>query len=113
MGAMTDEIIRPDKEPRPGKQSTGLFGSFLAASGATLLAITKLGAAMTATVWAVSKLFGFPDVVLYVLLAAGALPVAWAVVWTAGRAWHVERRLEDGLDVDTPVFDALHYWKRG
>jgi hypothetical protein len=110
---MTDEIIRPENPPKPGRQATGNFGSFLAAFGATLLALTKLGAAMATTVWAVSKLFGLPDFALYVLLAAGALPVLWATVWTAGRAWHVEQRLEKGLDVDTPVFNAMHYWKRG
>lgn len=113
MGSMSDEIIRPETPPKPGTQGTGYFGSFLAAFGATLLAATKMGAAVTATIWAFSKLFGLPDVVMYVLLALGALPVLWAVIWTAGRAWHVEQRLEHGLDVDTPVFKMLHYWKRG
>ncbi len=110
---MTDEIIRPEPSPKPGRHAAGNAGSILAASGATLLAFTKLGSGMAVTVWAISKLFGFPDVILYVLLAAGVFPVIWATVWTAGRAWHVEQRLEAGLDVDTPVFKALHYWKRG
>jgi hypothetical protein len=112
MSAMTDEIIRPETPPKPASQGTGNLGSFLAAFGASLLALTKLGAAMAGTVWAFTKLFGLPDVVLYVLLAIGTLPVLWAVVWTGGRAWHVERRLAQGLDIDTPVFKALHYWKR-
>jgi hypothetical protein len=40
------------------------------------------------------------------------IPVALATVWTAGRAWHVEKRLEQGLDIDNPVFKALHYFRR-
>jgi hypothetical protein len=33
-------------------------------------------------------------------------------VWTAGRAWYIERRLEEGLDVDPPVFSLSYYLKR-
>jgi hypothetical protein len=39
--------------------------------------------------------------------------VLWATGWTAGRAWHVERRLAQHLDVDVPVFKLGHYFKRG
>lgn len=70
------------------------------------------GAAVLATVWAFSKLFGFPDAVMWVIMVLSLLPVAWATIWTAGRAWHVERRLAAGLDIDTPVFSLLHYWRR-
>jgi hypothetical protein len=112
MKAMNDEIIRPESAPKGSPHSSGNFGSFLAASGATMLAATKLGAAMAASVWAFSKLFGFPDTVLYVLLAIGIIPVLWATVWTAGRAWHVEKRLSQGLDIDQPVFSVLHYLRR-
>jgi hypothetical protein len=108
---MNEEIIRPDTSPKSAKQGAGNLGGMLAAFGAALLAATKLGAAMATTVWALAKLFGLPDMVLYVLLAAGTIPVLWAVIWTGGRAWHVEQRLEQGLDVDTPVFKLMHYWK--
>jgi hypothetical protein len=67
---------------------------------------------MAATVWAFSKLFGLPDWMLYALLALGILPVIWATIWTAGRAWHVEQRLAQNLDIDVPVFTLGHYFKR-
>jgi len=110
---MEQEIVKPEHPPKASSQAFSPLGCFLAASGVTLLAFCKLGAAMVATVWAVSQLFGFPDLMMYALMALGAIPVLWATVWTAGRAWHVERRLAQHLDVDVPVFKLGHYFKRG
>ena len=112
MAAMDQEIIKPDAVPKTGTQAAGPMGSFLSAAGVTMLAATKLGAAMAATVWAVAKLIGLPDMAMWATMALGAVPVAWATIWTAGRAWHVEQRLERGLDIDTPVFKLFHYWKK-
>ena len=112
MSAMDQEIIKPDTTPRSGTQATGPLGCFLSAAGVTMLAATMLGAAMMASVWAFSKLAGLPDIAMYVVMALGVLPVAWATIWTAGRAWHVEQRLERGLDVDNPVFELTHYLKK-
>lgn len=109
---MDQEIVKPETTPRAGRQAFSPFGCFLAASGVTLLVLCKLGAAMVATVWAASKLFGLPDFLMYALMALGAVPVIWATIWTAGRAWHVERRLASHLDIDTPVFKLGHYFKR-
>jgi hypothetical protein len=38
--------------------------------------------------------------------------VAWVTVWTAGRAWHVERLLASNKDIDVPVFNLSHYFKK-
>jgi hypothetical protein len=112
MAGMEQEIIKPDAAPKPGTQATGPLGSFLSAAGVTMLAATKLGAAMATTVWAFSKLIGLPDTAMWAAMALGTVPVLWAAIWTAGRAWHVEQRLQRGLDVDTPVFKLFHYWKK-
>lgn len=109
---MDQEIIKPDTQPRSGTQAFSPLGCFLAAAGVTMLAFCMLGAAMVATVWAASKLFGLPEFLMYGLMAAGTVPVLWATVWTAGRAWHVERRLAQHLDIDTPVFQFNYYFKR-
>ena len=109
---MSEEIIRPQAPPPTQSHAMGPASSFLAASGVALMALSMLGAAAAATVWAASRLIGLPDTALYVLLALSAIPVLWATIWSAGRAWHVERRLEDGLDIDQPVFKLLYYWGR-
>lgn len=110
---MEQEIIKPDTTPKSGSQAFNQFGCTLAAAGATLMILCMTGAAMVATVWAFSKLIGLPDVVMYGFLALGFVPVLWATVWTAGRAWHVEQLLARGADIDVPVFKFNHYFRRG
>ena len=90
----------------------GRFGLFLAAFGATLLSFTMVATSVVAVIWAFVKLTGLPDLVLQGLLVIGIAPILWVTVWTAGRAWHVERRLERGEDVDTPVFSLFHYFRK-
>jgi len=38
--------------------------------------------------------------------------VLWATVWVSLRAWHVEQRLADNKDVDSPVFKIGYYLKK-
>lgn len=109
---MEQEIIKPEAEPASREQSFSTTGGLIAAIGATLLVFCKTGAAMLATLWAVSKLFGFPDMMMYALMALGALPVLWITAWTAGRAWHVERLLAEHRDIDAPVFKLGHYFRK-
>ena len=111
MSAMEQEFITPAAPPKADSHAFSPLGCFLAAAGATLMTLSLLGAAAAATVWAFVKLLGFPDPVLYVALVIAMLPVFWATVWTAGRAWHVEQLLARSLDVDTPVFKLGHYFK--
>jgi hypothetical protein len=110
--AMDQEIIKPEAEPKASAQGFSPFGSTLAAVGATLLMLCFTGSAMVATVWAFAKLIGVPDLVMYGVMALGVIPVVWSTVWTAGRAWHVERLLAQHKDIDTPVFSMMHYFKK-
>ncbi len=107
MGAMDQEIITPPNTPKSANPMLSApWPAFSLQRGATLMTLSLLGAAAAASVWAFAKLLGLPDMVLYAVLAAAFLPVLWATVWIAGRSWHVEQRLANGLDVDTPVFRA-------
>ena len=112
MTAMEQEIIKPETEPKTGSQAFSPLGCLIAASGVTLLMLCMTGAAMVTTVWAVSKLFGFPDVVMYALMVIGAVPVLWWTIWTSGRAWHVEQLLARHGDIDPPVFKLSHYFRK-
>ena len=112
MTPMDQELIKPDRTPKGGQQAFGQGGAFIAAAGATLVTFCLVGAAAVASVWAFSKMLGFPDIVIIVLLVIIAVPVLMATFWTAGRAWHVEQRLARGLDIDTPVFQTAYYWRK-
>jgi uncharacterized membrane protein len=109
---MDQEIIRPQATPPASSQSIGIIGCLMSAIGVTLMTITMLGSALAAAIWAFSQLFGLPDSLMQVIMALGAIPVVVAAIWTAGRAWHIERRLEEGHDVDPPVFSLTYYLKR-
>jgi hypothetical protein len=109
---MDQEIMKPETAPKISSQAFSPFGCFLAAAGVTLLTFCLVGAAAAASVWAFSKLLGLPDMALFILLGLVAIPVVWATVWTAGRAWHVERRLAGHFDIDAPVFKIGHYFRK-
>jgi hypothetical protein len=85
---------------------------FLAAAGATLLALVMTATSVIALLWALVTLVGLPDIVLWVLLIPGAVPVLWATMWTAGRTWHVEQLLEQGRDTDQPDFRLGAYLRK-
>ena len=109
---MEQEIIKPDAKPKTGVQAFSPLGCFIAASGATLMTFCMTGAAMVATMWALAKLLGLPDVMMMGLFVLGALPVLWITAWTAGRAWHVEQLLASHRDIDVPVFNLGHYFRK-
>jgi hypothetical protein len=112
MARMDNEIIPPASEPKiVSRQAFSPIGCFLAAAGATFSTLFLLGSGAAAGAWALGKLMGLPDTAIYMMIAVALLPVIWATVWTAGRAWHVERRLAAGQDVDVPVFKLAHYFK--
>ena len=84
-------------------------GRLIAAAGATLLALVFSTTSVVAVLWALVTLLGLPQILLWILLVLGAVPVIWTTLWTAGRAWHVEKLLEAGRDVDQPVFKLSAY----
>ena len=112
MTGMEQEIIKPDAVPKTSTQAFSPLGCFIAASGATLMIFCMTGAAMVAVIWALSKLIGLPEMLMYGLMAIGFIPVLWATAWTAGRAWHVEQLLAEHKDIDVPVFNLSHYFKK-
>jgi hypothetical protein len=109
---MEQELIKPDMTPKGSSQALSPLGLFIAAAGVTLLTFCLLGAAAVTTIWAFAKIIGLPDSITYVLMALGIVPALIATIWTAGRAWHVERRLAQHHDIDVPVFKLLHYFKK-
>lgn len=109
---MEQELIKPDVPPKGSSQAISPLGCFIAASGITLLTFCLLGTAALTTIWAFSKLLGLPQVLSEGLMVLGLVPAVVATIWTAGRAWHVERRLAQHQDIDVPNFTLLHYFKK-
>ncbi len=108
---MEQDLLKPDVTPKGSSQAISPLGCFIAASGITLLTLCLLGTAALTTIWAFSKLLGLPEVLAEGLMLLGLIPAIIATIWTAGRAWHVERRLARHQDIDVPNFKLLHYFK--
>jgi fatty acid desaturase len=112
MAGMEQELRRPDYTPRKHDRAASAFNCAMAAIGLTFMTLSLVGAAAMTAVWAINVLVGGNQTSLFVLAAIVAIPVLWLSIWTAGRAWHLERRLSEGRDVDSPVFGLLHYFNR-
>jgi energy-converting hydrogenase Eha subunit E len=108
---MEQEIRRPDYVPRQHDRTASSLNCALAAIGVTLMTFCLVGAAAVATVWAVGSLFEVSQKMIAILAGISLVPVLGLSIWTAGRAWHLERRLARGDDVDPPVFKMLHYFR--
>jgi fatty acid desaturase len=111
MASMEQELRRPEYVPRKHDRAVSAVNCAMAAIGLTAMTLCLVGSAAIAAVWAIGTLFDASQTIFYILAAIVALPVLWLSVWTAGRAWNLERRLSEGRDVDAPVFDALHYFR--
>lgn len=90
----------------------GILGMLMSSAGVALMTVTMLGSAAAAVIWSSGNLMGLPDWFLLPFYGAAAAAVLWVTIWATGRAWHVERLLENGRDIDVPVFKALHYWTK-
>jgi hypothetical protein len=110
---MEQEFRRPDYAPRKHDRTSSSFNCALAAIGVTLMTLCLVGSAAVTTVWAVGKLFVVSDQMILILAGLAMIPVVLFSIWTAGRAWHVERRLARGQDVDAAVFSVLYYFRKG
>jgi hypothetical protein len=112
MRTMEQELRRPDYVPRQHDRTSSNMNCFLAAAGMTAMMLSLLGSAAAISAWAIAKLLGLNDQFLLALIVLFEIPVLWATIWTAGRAWHLERRLASGKDMDQPVFKLFHYFKK-
>jgi hypothetical protein len=112
MGVMEQEIRRPDYVPRKHDRAASSLNCALAAIGVTLMTLCLVGSGAVTAVWAVAKLFGASNQTIMILSALVMIPVLALSIWTAGRAWHLERRLAAGQDVDAPAYGVFHYFKK-
>jgi hypothetical protein len=113
MQGMEQELRRPEYKPRQHDRTSSALNCALAAIGVTLMTLCLVGSAAVTTAWAIGTLFGASQNTFFILAALVMIPVVALSIWTAGRAWHLERRLAAGKDVDTPNFGVFHYFRKG
>jgi hypothetical protein len=94
----------PKEPPRHG---SSVFTIFITSLSAAIVVAGGLGIVVQAFIVAAANLFGLGHTLVLVGSVANAAVAAWLALWTFARSWHVERRLNAGLEVDEPKLSIL------
>jgi hypothetical protein len=62
---------------------------------------------LQALVVSIDRLMGLGSTFFWVASAINAIFSLWLFAWTFARSWHVERRLQQGLEIDKPKLSIL------
>jgi len=81
--------------------------------GIACMALVSLETMAAALCWSLQGLFGLPSWLPLTVFILLSLPSLWITVWVALRNWHVEKRLERGLEIDEPIWSIAALAKRG
>ncbi|MGV1015056.1 MAG: hypothetical protein ACOYB4_08815 [Methyloceanibacter sp.] len=81
--------------------------SFVTSVCAAIVVAGGFGLVVQAFILATANLMGLGSTFVWVGSAANILGTLWLFLWTFARSWHVERRLQAGLEVDEPKFSIL------
>lgn len=80
--------------------------------GICMFTFTGIEIPILALWWSSTGLLDLPVAFMYAGSALTSIPALWLTIWATARNWHVETRLERGLDVDEPDFSFGAYWLR-
>jgi hypothetical protein len=109
VGAIAREVSSMDTEaPRETPRHGGnAFVVFITSISAAIVVAGGFGIVCQAFIIAAANLFALGHMFVWAGSAANAALTAWLALWTFARAWHVERRLKAGLEVDEPKLSIL------
>ncbi|MGF7161340.1 hypothetical protein FHS85_002975 [Rhodoligotrophos appendicifer] len=80
--------------------------------GVATLVFAEVEATAAALCWSLQGILGLPDTIALGMFSILFLAGVWATLWFAMRNWHVEKRLERGLEIDDPQWSVMAYMKR-
>jgi hypothetical protein len=93
---------------RPAPRSGGNpLVVFITSVSAAIVVAGGFGIVIQAFILAIANLVGLGSTFIWVTSAANATGTLWLFLWTFARSWHVERRLNAGLEVDEPKLSIL------
>jgi hypothetical protein len=80
---------------------------FITSFSAAIVVAGAFGIVIQAFLLAIANLMALGSTFVWVMSAANAVGTLWLFGWTFARSWHVERRLQAGLEVDEPKLSIL------
>lgn len=107
-GTPSNDVTRKRAEEHSGGAAFRVLSTFGIATMTFLSIETTIGALC----WSMAGLFGLPNWLVIGMFALLSVFGVWASVWTAFRNWHVEKRLEAGLEIDEPNWSIGAHLKR-
>lgn len=102
----------PDPRPAADVPGSGRTIRILSTIGIGAFAVAEIEAGALSFVWSLTALLDLPQAAMWGGMALASLAGLWLVLWLVGRNWHVEGLLEQGLDIDEPVWTLGAYWRR-
>ncbi|XSG82925.1 MAG: hypothetical protein ACPW61_03875 [Methyloligella sp. ZOD6] len=109
---MSTKAETPD-HPLAKRGSDNPLAIFITALSAAICLAVSFGLVFEAFVVASSGLFGLGETFRLVTAIGIGLITLWLFAWCFARAYHVERRLRAGLDIDQPTFSILGNMRKG
>ncbi len=100
--ATSKQTTADQATPRPNDHSGGASLRWLSTFGVAAMTLVSIEGLAAALCWSLQGLLGFPNWLTLGAFCILSVVAIWASVWAALRNWHVERRLERGLEVDPP-----------
>ena len=96
-----------EASPRPRHGGDHPVTIFITSLSAAIVVAGGFGIVFQAGIVAAAALFDLGQTFVLVGSAITGLITLWLFAWTFARSWHVERRLEAGLEVDEPKLSIL------
>lgn len=90
----------------PGPKS-GNLSAFVTSFCAAIVVGLGLTIVVQAFIFSINQLIALGSTFLWVASAINAIFSLWLLAWTFARSWHVERRLQQGLEIDEPKLSIL------
>jgi hypothetical protein len=85
----------------------GNLGALVGSVCAAIAIALGIAILFQAAIVSVDRLIGLGSTFWWLASVTNAIFTLWLFAWTFARSWHVEQRLQQGLDIDAPKLSIL------
>ena len=85
----------------------GNLSALISSVCAAIVIALGIGIVFQVAILSIDRLIGLGSTFLWLASVTNATFALWLFAWTFARSWHVERRLQQGLDIDAPKLSIL------
>jgi hypothetical protein len=93
--------------PQERRYTSGNLSAFVTSFCAAIVVGLGLAIVVQASIFSMDHLFRLGSTFFWVASAINAIFSLWLFTWTFARSWHVEQRLQQGLDIGVAKLSIL------